>query len=72
VFFLHHTQLDRLWWMWQGVAARNRGKLYTGKKRHNSTADASIDDIIPMGNLAPDVRVNDIIGTGSGLLCYRY
>lgn len=46
--------------------------MYTGKKRHNSTENASLDDVIPMGGLAPDVRVGDIIRTENGFLCYRY
>lgn len=72
VFFLHHGQLDRLWWIWQDVDSGKRGRMYTGKKRHNSTENASLDDVIPMGGLAPDVRVGDIIGTENGFLCYRY
>lgn len=46
--------------------------MYTGKRRHNSTEDASLDNIIPMGGLAPDAKVGDIIGTENRLLCYRY
>ena len=46
--------------------------MYTGEKRHNSTKNAALDDIMPMGGLAPDVRVGDMIGTENGLLCYKY
>lgn len=72
VFFLHHGQLDRLWWTWQGMDERKRRRVYSGKTSHNSSKDASLDDIIPMGGLAPDTTVGNIIDTQSGVLCYRY
>ena len=49
-----------------------RGKMYKGKTRHNSTEEASLNDVVPMGGLAPDVKVRDIIGTENELACYRY
>lgn len=75
VFFLHHTQLDRLWWMWQRAEPQNIGKRrreYLGRAAHNSTQHASLTDVIPMGGLAPNINVFDIMETNSGLLCYRY
>ena len=72
VFFLHHGQLDRLWWTWQGMDGRKRRRVYSGKRSHNSSEDASLDDVIPMGGLAPDTTVGSIIDTESGLLCYSY
>ena len=75
VFFLHHTQLDRLWWIWQRAEPQNiekRRREYLGKAAHNSKQHASLTDVIPMGGLAPDINVSDIMDTDSGPLCYRY
>ena len=52
--------------------SKSRSTMYRGKRRHNSTEDASLDDVVPMGGLAPDVKVRDIIGTETEFLCYRY
>lgn len=72
VFFLHHTQLDRLWWRWQQADPQQRLTEYLGRAAQNSTESASLEDVLPMGNLAPDVQVSEIMATESELLCYRY
>lgn len=72
VFFLHHTQLDRLWWTWQQRKPQQRLTEYGGKARHNSSKAATLEDIIPMGDLAPDVEVSSIMDTMGKLLCYKY
>lgn len=72
VFFLHHTQLDRLWWKWQQVDPRARLEDYSGKAAYTTNPDAGLRNSLPMGDLASDVRVEDMMNTESGLLCYRY
>jgi tyrosinase len=70
IFYLHHTQIDRLWWTWQ--QRHPNSNQYVGKANRNSTAIATLEDIIPMGGLAADIRVHEVINTQSGLLCYKY
>ncbi|MCJ1229643.1 hypothetical protein MMC12_006312 [Toensbergia leucococca] len=72
VFYLHHAQLDRIWWMWQQADLPYRLTDYAGRLLRNSTQRASLNDIIPMGGLAPDITIADMMETESGLLCYRY
>lgn len=46
---------------------------YLGEAAYvDDSKDATLDDLIILGGLAPDVRVRDIIDTESVLLCYRY
>jgi tyrosinase len=72
LFFLHHTQLDRLWWKWQTMDLPNRLNMYEGLAAHKTARNASIEDVIPMGGLAPDARVKDIMDVQAGILCYCY
>lgn len=72
LFFLHHTQLDRLWWIWQNTQNRGKQLEYSGKAARNSTNQALITDAIRMGGLAPDIQVSEILDTQTELLCYRY
>lgn len=72
VFFLHHTQLDRIWWMWQQADPRKRRMSYNGKASQNSTESASLTDLLPMLGLAQDITVASVMRTDSELLCYRY
>lgn len=51
---------------------RHRSSEYAGVAETNSTVKASLDDLLPMGGLAPDVSVAKIMKTESELLCYRY
>jgi len=73
LFFLHHTQLDWLWWQWQRDGAqRGRWEEYNGPSRAHSDVPASLNDVLPMKGLAKDIRVRDILSTQSDLLCYEY
>ena len=72
VFFLHHTQLDRIWWKWQQIDPQARLKDYAGQAAYTSNTEAELKDPLPLGDLAPDVRVEDMMNTASGYICYRY
>lgn len=63
VFFLHHTQLDRMWWEWQ-----RRQKL----RGTGIEGPGNLDYLYPYGGLAPDKKVREIMSTESDLLCYTY
>jgi tyrosinase len=45
---------------------------YSGKARYGSEERASIHDVLPMGGLAPDIPVSEVMSSESDLLCYRY
>jgi len=76
VFYLHHTQVDRLWWMWQqqepGRMAEFEGPSENVRIHKNKTYTASAEDMISLGSLAPRVRVAELMSTESSLLCYGY
>lgn len=72
VFFLHHTQLDRLWWKWQQVDAQARLSDYSGKSAYTWSSEASLKDPLPLGDLGPDVRIEDMMSSESELICYKY
>ncbi|KAF7919615.1 hypothetical protein EAE99_008467 [Botrytis elliptica] len=72
VFFLHHTQLDRLWWLWQQKDIQNRLYQYRGVTAFKSPEQASVQDLLLMGKLIADIEVKDVLDTESGVLCYNY
>lgn len=72
IFFLHHTQLDRLWFKWQQLDTTRRLRQYEGPLVKNSTERASTMDLVPMGGIAPDRPVAEIIDPHAGGLCYSY
>ncbi|KAF4615860.1 hypothetical protein G7Y89_g15255 [Cudoniella acicularis] len=72
VFYLHHTQLDRMWWMWQQRDPQQRVWQYGGSSKDNSAIEYSLDDVFKFGGFAPDKKVLEIMSTESELFCYRY
>lgn len=72
VFFLHHVNLDRLWALWQASAAGN-DVAYGGLKYDAADAPAAtLNDILNVGDLLPNVPVSAVMDTADGLFCYQY
>ncbi|KAF4345525.1 Tyrosinase [Fusarium beomiforme] len=77
IFFLHHTQIDRLWALWQGQDPDKRYTDFSGIKTQNqfdgtTPPSASLSDTLLMMGLADDLTVKDLMTTQSPLLCYTY
>ncbi|KAL4886261.1 hypothetical protein BJY04DRAFT_213793 [Aspergillus karnatakaensis] len=77
LFFLHHTQVDRLWWLWQEEDPEDRYADYAGYKTQlqpggPTPQQATLDDRMPMWGLAADLRVREVMRTETEVLCYRY
>ncbi|KAH8171379.1 hypothetical protein LIA77_08146 [Sarocladium implicatum] len=74
LFFLHHAQVDRLWWTWQ-QKNESRLKDYSGEAMHygeEGRREVSMDDLLMMGDIAEDVTVRDVMDTRSEKLCFTY
>jgi tyrosinase len=77
IFFLHHAQIDRLWWLWQEESPKTRYTEFSGYKTPDqfdgtTPPPASLDDILLMNGLAQDLKVKDLMTTKNSLLCYSY
>ena len=72
LFFSHHSQLDRLWWLWQMRDSPRRLTEYNGRTNKLSSAAASMTDIIDLGGLADSLAVENVMNTVGDSLCYRY
>ena len=76
IFFLHHTQIDRLWWIWQNEGT-NRTYEFGGNQVETSTASptsppAALTDLMSMLGMAEDIPINDVMSTETELFCYGY
>lgn len=81
LFFLLHSQLDRIWAAWQAFNSKNRYAIGGGVDQDLSNFDAhpagtgtpvTKDTVLYMSNLGPDAKVEDILDIQGGLLCYEY
>ncbi|KAK7923585.1 hypothetical protein PG985_007656 [Apiospora marii] len=74
LFFLHHGQIDHLYWQWQQKNA-SRLEEYNGKASHlgeDGDREVSLDDDLPVRGLGKKMRVRDVMDTVHGELCYTY
>ncbi|CAE6450660.1 unnamed protein product [Rhizoctonia solani] len=81
MFFLHHANIDRIWWLWQRKSAKN---LFAFKGGSNMTYTdpafpngyppwLSINDKMPTDGLFPQPTVLSTMNTlGSAEYCYIY
>ncbi|KIK65510.1 hypothetical protein GYMLUDRAFT_357660 [Collybiopsis luxurians FD-317 M1] len=84
VFFLHHGNIDRLWWQFQQSSPERQLEFngnrypfdYSNPSNPNNSIQATVDDILPMfGGFAEEVTISDVMQTEGGLdgaLCYTY
>ena len=72
MFFLHHVNLDRLWWQWQQTAPTERLNGYSGRAYNNTDVAAALADTLDMGGLARNIQVVDVMDTTGGRFCYGY
>lgn len=70
IFFMHHGEIDRLWWLWQQEDTATRTYDFAGLEWGG--ANATLNDVLPMLGLAPDRKVSDVMATNTSLLCYTY
>ena len=72
VFFLHHAQVDRLWWSWQQISSERKNQ-YNGIARNDSLLEAQVTDVLEFGASFPtEITVDDMMDTEGGILCYQY
>lgn len=72
-FFLHHLFIDRNFWLWQEIDASTRKSQINGCIDTKSPCTAlTLDTVITVQGLRPDVTVRDIIDTQNGAMCYSY
>ncbi|PLW15773.1 hypothetical protein PCANC_02719 [Puccinia coronata f. sp. avenae] len=73
LFYLHHCQVDYLWWRWQNAQRSTRLNAYGGPATRGSTRnDARLSDNLRFLGLSPDLPVRDTMDTSAAPYCYRY
>ncbi|KAH8653530.1 hypothetical protein BX600DRAFT_386442 [Xylariales sp. PMI_506] len=73
LFFLHHAQVDRLWWTWQQADPETRLLSYGGNKYEApDTTPAELTDAMDFMGLSENMSVMRVMVTESVDLCYVY
>ena len=81
IFYLHHANIDRVWWSWQKLDLEARlidisGPIEMMDYNNAKAGNVTLDFPLTVGVSAADVTVGDVMnisGCGStGALCYDY
>jgi tyrosinase len=70
VFWLHHAQLDRLWWKWQQEDPQNRLLDYGDSLAQPSFS--TIDDEMEYLGFFQNRTIAEVMRTDTNILCYSY
>ncbi|KAK4112451.1 tyrosinase-like protein [Canariomyces notabilis] len=74
-FYLHHSQIDRVYWIWQMLDFENRQGVFGTNFMLDliPSANTTVDDIIDLSPLAGPIKIKELMNTVSGSpLCYVY
>jgi len=76
LFFMHHAQIDHIFWYWQTQKASNKN-LIGGPIFANGTGTVTGDYVLEMTPfVAPSMKISTVLDTinqnGQGVLCYTY
>lgn len=72
LFFLHHVQIDRLWWLWQQRQPHRGLRSYGGLRHKHSPEKVRLTDWLHYKGLTRKVQVWDVMDIEGESLCYRY
>ena len=78
MFYLHHAQIDRVYWIWQNQDLPARLSEIAGTITPANTPPSragTLDDGLDVGLLGAGVRLGDALDTlggAGGLFCYVY
>jgi tyrosinase len=78
-FYLHHAQIDRVWWMWQMLSPVERQYGDIALSGTNTflnsppSANTTFDDFVQFDYAAgPPTKIRDLMSTLAGPFCYVY
>ncbi|PSR88711.1 tyrosinase [Coniella lustricola] len=84
MFFMHHNYIDRVWWQWQAGNSSSRltdmsGNAYNmttlevnGVTLPASELNATLDYVLQVADVLPDVTIQEVMNIQGGYLCYEY
>lgn len=75
MFWLHHAQVDRTWWIWQNQRPLARALLVAGTRtilNFPPSEPATLDDLLDLHYTAPPSELKNHVSSLGGPYCYIY
>jgi tyrosinase len=74
-FFLHHSNIDRVWTLWQAQNPRKRQYALSGTStifNGNSTPQVTLETVQNWGFLGVEKTTKELMSAKAGTFCYEY
>lgn len=74
-FYLHHSMIDRVWWIWQNQKLPSRLSEIAGGTTMGGfppSKNGTLEDDIEYGVLGDKLKLKDALDTMAGPFCYIY
>jgi len=75
-FYLHHGQIDRVWWIWQNLDPWQRTNAISGTGTYLNeppSANTTLETVINIGYAGgTDIAMSELMSTVAGPFCYIY
>ncbi|KAL2163286.1 hypothetical protein VTH06DRAFT_5342 [Thermothelomyces fergusii] len=77
VFYLHHAQVDRIYWIWQMLDFENRQGVFGTNTMLNipPSENTTVEDTVDVGHLGGPIKIKNLMSTtgqNGSPLCYVY
>ncbi|KAJ2919611.1 hypothetical protein MD484_g770, partial [Candolleomyces efflorescens] len=72
LFYLHHANLDRIWWVWQQADRQKRLTDIWGPTTQNGTTQVTLDFDMDFPALGPNVKVREVMDSFEAPGCFMY
>ncbi|TFK23844.1 Di-copper centre-containing protein [Coprinopsis marcescibilis] len=73
LFFLHHGNMDRLWWLWQKANPARLGEIAGPVDvRDINGLQVTLSTVLDFGTLTPRIPIRNVMNTENEPLCYTY
>lgn len=74
-FFLHHAQIDRVYYIWQWIGDESRQQTISGtitNLNQPPSRNGTLDDILNVEPVGQNMKIRDALSTVDGPFCYVY
>ncbi|TFK21130.1 tyrosinase [Coprinopsis marcescibilis] len=73
LFYLHHANIDRVWWQWQQLDLARLTDISGPADVNNLNGpQVALNTVMSFGTIAPNVTVGEMMNTALEPLCYSY
>lgn len=72
LFYMHHTNLDRIWWLWQEASPQRLYEVDGPTSMTPPYGHLTLSYPLEMGSVGPSLPVGDIMDTRKNHSCYIY